>query len=174
MQQNLRCECVEFDRVLLHVKITQWFLALCTFVVACLAAAPVRGETQIIEEYVAVDRNLLPVELVVLGTPSDRVIEVRQELKKPGRWRLTRTGDQGYYPGKCFITIQEREVSVSCAVGTYSDAPWALTERPRRTLAPRSYDRVSDAIATILNFSRASLREYHERKIQESRLENTI
>lgn len=163
-------ELAEFDRALqqdIRIRIIGTvFIVLLVVLMAVFLPASARAANTVIEEYVPLSRDLLPIELVAVDTERHLLEKARQQLKQSKGWRLISAQDRMNYPGKCFITLMHGEVVVECAVGTHPDSPWVLLERPRRTLAPRVFKSVSDAIATIRNFSRHSLKDH--------RLEKTI
>ncbi len=179
--QWIQCEhklAEEFDRALRQGTWNRILGAIIVvvliLVMTVLVLTPAKAANPVIEEYVPLSRGLLPIELVGVDATPYQLEKAREQLVQTKEWRLVKAGDQKNYPGKCFITLKRGEVVVECAVGTYSDAPWVLLERPRRTLVPRSFKSVSDALATIRNFSRHSLKDYPIPQFQQPRMENTI
>lgn len=157
-------ELEEFDRALqqdIRIRIIGTvFIVLLVAVMAAFLPTPAKAANPVIEEYVPLSRDLLPIELVGVDATPHQLEKAREQLTHSKEWRLVKAGDQKNYPGKCFITLKRGEVVVECAVGTHPDAPWVLLERPRRTLVPRSFKSVSDALGTIRNFSRHSLKDH--------------
>lgn len=136
------------------MKITQFLVV----VVFALAVPLAYGKTPAIEEYVPQHGNLLPVELVIEDFDTPRLGELRRELTNLGRWRLERKSDRESYPGKCFVTLRKSGVEAYCHFGVDPGVPWALSETPRHSLAPKLYRDGKDAVTAMKNFSLKTFR----------------